>query len=207
MRKILWLFLMICALALPVTAHAVPDLTQQGSISITMRYDGKVIPGGELTLYRVGDIEEADGNYSFVLTGHFAPSKVSLENIQSPETAQKLAAFAKKKEITAQTEKIDTKGKAAFESLQPGLYLLVQKKAAQGYVCANPFLVSLPMLEGDTYSYHVDASPKIRPVPDASTENLEQPKTGQSGWPIWTFLISGAALATLLLRKKRYKKL
>jgi len=198
MKKILWLLLLISALALPAAAHDVPDLTQHGSISVTMRYDGSTIPGGELTLYRVGNITEDDGNYSFTLTGRFASAGISLKNVQSPETARELASYAKRQKIMGETEEISTKGEASFEHLQPGLYLLVQKKSAQGYRGVNPFLVSLPVLTEDTYSYHVEASPKMSPITEDVPKNPEQPKTGQSGWPIWTFIISGAALTVLL---------
>ena len=37
---------LIWMLALPVKAHEVPDLTREGSITVTMRYDGKAISGG-----------------------------------------------------------------------------------------------------------------------------------------------------------------
>ena len=79
---------------------------------------------------------------------------------------------------------------------------MVQNKAAEGYYAVNPFLVSLPMLEKESYSYHIDASPKVSPLPIAPPDNPEQPKTGQSVWPIWTFAVSGAALIMLLRRKK-----
>lgn len=206
MKKILWFLLLMSALALPVSAHDVPNLTQQGSISVTMRYDGDPVSGGELTLYRVGDIREDDGNYSFVLTEQFASAKVALDRVQSPETAKKLAEYAKQQKISGETQIISTKGTASFENLQPGLYLLVQQKAAQGNYAVNPFLVTLPMREGDIYSYHVDASPKVSPVPVESPKNPEQPKTGQSGWPIWTFILSGTALIVLLRRRKPTSK-
>lgn len=199
MKKLLCSFLMICALALPVAATDIPDLNQSGSIHITMQYDGDPVPGGELTLYRVGDIREEDGNYSFVLTEDFAASGAALENVQSSETARILSDYALRKGTAGEKQIISGEGKISFTDLQPGLYLLVQRKAAQGYHKLNPFLVSIPMHSADGYTYRVDASPKVSPVP----ANPEQPATGQSGWPIWVFISSGAMLAALLCFKKR----
>ena len=203
MKRILWILLVICILALPVAAHGVPDLDRAGSIGVTMRYNGKAVSGGELTLYRVGEIKEENGDYSFVLTEDFVASKVSLDYVQSPEIAGKLADFARRQKIPGQLKKIDSEGKAEFQNLKPGLFLLIQNKAAQGYQCAKPFLVSLPMLESDRYSYHLDASPKVSPGPQP--DEPEPPKTGQSAWASWTFGFSAAALIGLTQWKKRTK--
>ena len=202
MKRILSAIVMSIILAIPVAALNLPDLNRSGAIDVTVCYDGKAVSGGELTLYRVGDIVQEDGNYSFVLTDRFSSSGITLENLQQPETAKKFSAYAAQQGITGKTKKIDTNGKLIFDELNPGLYLLVQNKAATGYQKLNPFLVSLPMREADGYSYHVDAGPKVSPVPTPPT-NTEQPQTGQSGWPIWTFLFSTAALAVVLYSRKR----
>lgn len=203
MKRILWILLVIGMLALPVAAHSVPDLNRAGSIGVTMCYNGKAVTGGELTLYRVGEIKEENGDYSFSLTEDFAASKVPLDNIQLPESAEKLADFARRQKLPGQSKKIDSEGKAEFRNLKPGLFLLMQLKAAQGYQCAKPFLVSVPILESGSYSYHVDASPKVSPVPQP--DETESPKTGQSAWPIWSFGFSAAALIGLTQWKKSTK--
>lgn len=202
MRKMVLLMMLICMMTLPVQAHDVPDLTKQGSITVTMRYDGRVIAGGELTLYRVGDIREQDGNYSFTLSQEFADSGISLGNLQSAETAEKLAEFAAEKKVAGTTRTIGSDGTVCYSDLKLGLYLLVQKKAAAGFAPVQPFLVTLPMLVGESYHYQVDAGPKVSPVPEVKPDNPEQPKTGQSGMPIWTFSLSAIGLF-LLTRKKK----
>lgn len=194
--------LVIIILVIPVAASDLPDPNQRGSISITISYDGKPVAGGELTLYRVGDIAEENGNYSFVLLDQFADLKVASENLLSPETAKKLSDYITQQRNSGNTEKVGAKGSITFDDLKPGLYLITQNKAAAGYKKLNPFLVSLPMWQVDGYTYHVDASPKISLMP-SPPGNTEQPQTGQAGWPIWLFLISSSAL-TLLLKKKKY---
>ena len=203
MKKALLLLLIMYMLSLPVAARELPDLNQEGNIRIQMRYAGEPVSGGELTIYRVGDIKEDDGNFNFVLADQFSPSKVSLEKVYSPATADKLADYAAQQDIAGSTKKISKEGMIDFQNLQPGLYLLVQHRAAQGYYCVNSFLVSIPLAEGDGYSYDVDASPKVSPVAKPQSGNSEQPKTGQSVWPVWAFSLSAAALAILLLRRKR----
>lgn len=161
-----------------VCAHAVPDLEKKGSITVTMRQGEKTVPGGTLTLYRVGVVSENDGNYDFVLTDEFAGSGLTLEDIHSAQLAGELADYAKAHGMSGTTQNIGTDGTVTFRDLEPGLYLLVQNKAAAGYYAATPFLVSVPMLEGGLYVYEVDASPKveIKKMPE-TPETPEEPET------------------------------
>ena len=205
MKKLLWSLFLICIFALPVAANNVPDLTKTGSIHITMVYDGNPVSGGEFVLYRVGEIRESDGNYRFELTASFASSEVSLENVHTFGTAKKLSDYALHNAIDGQRKKIGKNGAVDFEDLQSGLYLLLQRKAAQGYDKVNPFLVSLPMRSADTYIYQVDASPKVSPL-HIKPPNLEQPATGQSSWPMWTFVCSTAGLLILTALRKHDRK-
>lgn len=195
--------LLICLclmLAMGVTAyaHEVPDLTRTGSLSVTMTYDGKAVPGGMLTLYRVGAVSEEDGNYSFVLTEDFAGSHLSLEDISSDTLAEKLSAYASNKGLTGTKVTIGTDGKASASGLTLGLYLVVQTRAADGYEAVSPFLVSVPMNEKGTYIYDVDASPKTSltsetPTPSTPSDpNL--PQTGQLNWPVPVLAVLGLCL-------------
>ena len=202
MKRILGTVLVVIMLVISVAASDLPDPNQTGSICITITYDGKPVAGGELTLYRVGDMVEENGDYSFVLAKQFAASDIRSEDLLRPEAAEKLFKHITGKRITGKTEKIGTKGSITFDNLKAGLYLVVQNKAAAGYQKLNPFLVALPMREATGYSYHVDARPKISLMPNLP-ENTEQPQTGQSVWPVWLFLFSSVALA-LLVRKGKY---
>lgn len=198
--------MLLCAMSVPVMAHDVPDLTKTGSVTITMRHGDGVIPGGTLTIFRVGEVREDDGNYSFVLTGDFAGSGVSLEDIQSASLPDALAKYAGEKGLTGVTEKIDENANGKFSGLEPGLYLVVQYKAAEGYNPANPFLVSLPGMENGIYIYDVDASPKLDPITEKPTQPPAEPsgpkdptlpQTGQMNWPVPVLVMGGLFLFVL----------
>lgn len=173
--------LLMWSMSITALAHDVPDLSRKGSIHIVMSHGGKAVPGGSLTLYRVGAVHEEDGNYGFVLTGAFIGSGVSLEDIQSAGLAKELADYVKAQKISGTTQKIAKDGTVTFSDLEPGLYLLVQHKAAEGYYEAAPFLVSVPMMEDGRYIYDVDASPKVEikkePETPEETETPEEPET------------------------------
>ena len=189
----LLLSLLLC-LAFPAAAmaHEVPDLSQTGSISVAMVYDGETVSGGSLMLYRVGNVSEDDGNYSFSLAGDFADSGVSLADISHAALAGELAEYASARHIEGAAEPISEDGRMTADGLTPGLYLVTQENAADGFEPISPFLVSVPMYDGGTYVYDVDATPKLDTLtktpdvpeqPSAPGEPI-LPQTGQINWPV-----------------------
>ncbi len=196
-------------------AQDVPDITRPGSISITMRCDGQPVAGGSLTIYRVADIAEDDGNYRFELTADYQQSNISLDDIGSPDTAAALAEYALMHEFAGQSKAIDESGSIIFDGLLPGLYLLIQDTPAPGYNNAAPFLVSLPRLVDGIYIYDIDASPKVElehgaePTEPPATEP-PIPQTGQLNWPIPILTIVGISIFSagwlICFGKKENKK-
>lgn len=218
--------LMICMM-LYTTGTAVyaadVDMSRSGSISITMRSGNEAVSGGSLVCYKVGYVNANSGYYSFKLTGDFSGSRVPLDDISDPDTADKLAQWAKKMRTSGLSQNIDENGHIVFDGLEPGLYLMVQDKAAEGYYKAVPFLVSVPMNESGRYIYDVEASPKVELVkmpepntpdtPDTPGEPTEPtkhrdpalPQTGQLNWPVPVMCISGLLLISvgILLRGRK----
>ena len=175
MKKRVLFFLMslilICQMSLTAYAAEVPDMNRKGTISITMRQGDTVVPGGELNLYRVGEVKEENGDYSFVPTGEFKDCGESFENVQSSELAARLAEYAIQNNISGTVKQIGNDGKVIFEGLEVGLYLIVQNKAAEGYYAADPFLVTVPYMINGKYVYEIDASPKVeidKPTPSTT---------------------------------------
>ena len=179
---------LVLAMPMRAQAHDVPDLSRKGSVTVTVRMGETPVSGGSLTLYRVGDIAEDDGNYSFALTEAFLASGVSLDDLSAPELAETLAEYAGN--TSGVTKTIAADGSAAFTELELGLYLAVQTDAAPGYSKLTPFLVSVPYMEDGAYQYDVDATVKGElertPTPTEPTTPPDPtlPETGQLNWPI-----------------------
>lgn len=160
------------------------DLSHTGTITINMRDDDKAVPGGDMTLYAVGTIQKNNGDYVFTLGGSFVNSGVSLEDIQSAEVAKKLAKYAEDNKLSGILKTIDNAGNISF-TVKPGLYLLVQNKAANGYMRIKPFLVSLPIWQDGGYLYDVNASPKVLlEKEDPEPSSPEKPKPDEATDPI-----------------------
>lgn len=207
MKKLLLVFtafVLVFSMTSVVFAHDVPDPSRRGSIQVVMHWGDTMVGGGTLMLYRVGAVREDDGNYSFVPTGDFTDWGEAFENIQAPELAEELKAYAMSKHLIGQQKTIAEDGQVIFDDLDLGLYLLVQYQAAPGYSEARPFLVSVPRMENGEYQYDVNASPKVELTPEP-TEPSEPttpptepepslPQTGQLNWPIPILATAGLVL-------------
>ena len=209
---LLALLLLLCLPLSAAAAHPVPDLTRKGSITITMKYKGKPVSGGTLALYRVGDVHEDDGNYSFVPVKGL--EALDYSDIQSPDLAKAAAKAVEEKKIAAvQTVTIGSSGTAEFSDLALGLYLVAQKTAASGYKMTASFLVSVPYLEDGAYVYNVKADPKtdlereVKPTPTEKPSTPsgggKLPQTGQLWWPVPVLICMGlGCIAVGLIRRR-----
>lgn len=198
---------LVCAMSAAAFAHDAPDMSKTGSVTISVKYNGAAVPGGEFTFYRVGDIAEDDGNYSFALSAQFASSGVSLDDVASADTAKALLDYAKANNISGTAYAAGSDGVTKASGLELGLYLVAQTKAADGYQAATPFLVSVPTYTDGAYVYDIDASPKtsVDPAPPTPTPTPEPklPQTGQLNWPVPVMAIAGLALIVLGLALRR----
>lgn len=201
--RLLSIFLIMAFLSVGASAHPVPEPGRKGSITVSMRFDGEAVPGGSLTLYRVGKVSQNDGNYSFVPTGDFTGWGSDFGALDSAEqsarTARSLIDFIQSNRDISPVErqKIGTDGMAKFSDLEQGLYLLVQTQAAPGYSPVNPFLVSIPYEVKGEYCYDVDAQAKMEleqlPKPPEKPGG-KLPQTGQLNWPVPVLAAAGLGL-------------
>ena len=216
---LLALLLLLCLPLSAAAAHPVPDPARDGSctVTITMKYQNKPISGGTVNLYKVGDVREDDGNYSFVPVAAVKGTIPAFGDIQSPELAEDLAKL--KDKLTAVTETPVTvggngkKGIAEFRNLSFGLYLAVQETAASGYGKTKPFLVSVPYLADGDYCYDVKTVPKtdlereVAPTPTQKPSTPsgggKLPQTGQLWWPVPVLICMGlGCIAVGLIRRR-----
>ena len=200
--------LLVASLPMTVLAHDVPDLTQNGTITLTVAFDEKPLNGGELELHLVGNIKEDDGNYSFVLAADFGGKTMTEADLNDPALAIDLA-----KDITNTTPAATAKikeGKAVFNNVNPGLYLVCQKTATPGFAAMNPFLLSMPNFVGGKYVTDITAEPKVGletlPPTAPSVTQPALPQTGQLNWPIPVLAVLGLALVVVGIVLKTRKK-
>ncbi len=159
--------LIVFAVQFKLTAAGpgLPDLTQKGSIAITMEADTDdgtfAVGGGRMSLRKVAFvvIDNADMHYQYEAA--FAEAQPDLEDYASEDFASDILAFALEHTVPGEEKTIDDEGQVRFTELEPGLYLLEQVEAPEGYSKIKPFAVSVPLKINGQWNYAIDASPKM----------------------------------------------
>lgn len=209
---VLGIVLAFCALV-PAVAHAeVVDTTKTGSITATFLDPdtGKAVAGGEVEIYQVARVQKDNADLSFVFTDAWAGCGVSLGDLTDGELANKLFAAKPAGATALGKATAGSDGVVRFNGLELGVYLVVQTQAATGYKSIEPFVVSVPLQQGESWLYNVDATPKMATLQTETPETPEKPnvpedakpynpmpKTGDPAW--WGMVVLGAGLAVLML--------
>lgn len=205
---LIMLLLIGCLTLTAFATHPVPDLSQNGSITFVMDLDGELLDGGKLNLYKIGDIAEDDGNYSFALIDALDGSDLTLEDVSNPILAEELLTIAKVLDKETGLEKYVApieEGAAVFADLPNGLYVVFQndEDVTKGFAAIQPFLISVPKFQNGAYELDVIAKPKV-PLETAPPETTtpptpdeQLPQTGQLNWPVPVLAFSGALLLIL----------
>lgn len=206
--------------ATPAHAHEAVDMTRTGSITVEMSYEGQPVGGGSLVLYRVGDVVENDGDFTFGLSDEFAGSGLALDDVEAAGLAEELASYAERSGVAGQAFAVASDGTMSATGLELGLYLVTQGEPAEGFDDITPFLVSVPAhaAEADIYVYDVDATPKMdvmRPAPEPPVEETPEPgapssedlpESGESAWLVPVLAVVGVGLvlvgASFVLRAR-----
>ena len=214
-RDRLAVLLMLCLLvwgAVPALAAETVDETRIGSIKVLLCDTETAAPlqGGELTLYRVANVSKNGADMSFTYTNGFENCGIALDNVSESALASRLAEKVTQN-AQAVTKTVNDSGIAVFGDLKAGLYLIVQKQAAEGYDAIQPFLVTVPIMENGQYVYDVDAHPKAGTSSRKTTQTPPTqevlsalPQTGQLNWPVPVLAVTGAVLvaAGVVLKKR-----
>ena len=162
-----------CALpAFATSANIV--LGRLGSLHVRLYDTHNDVPlrGGELTLYQVASVKRTNGNLYFDYTGDFTGCGVVLGDLSDSTLADQLVKYLPAVPAIAAQQDVNEEGYANITKLPQGLYLVVQTEASHGYEAIKPFLVSIPMPDGDNWIYDVDATPKV----GAPTQEVTPPE-------------------------------
>lgn len=161
-----------------------PDPDRTGSVTIKLWYDGRIVTGGTLKVYRVGEIyiNEDKNRCGFNKTGAFTAVDGKIFNVMAQKAAKQLQEFVSENDLSPDYFVENKEGRVILERLQTGLYLIVQSEAAEGYEALNPFLVSVPVMEEGEYVYDVDARGKFE-LKKAEPQVTPEPEPGPSSEP------------------------
>ena len=194
------------------------DTEREGSIHLSLFYENQPVSGGNLRLYLVGKVEEDDGNYAFRLLDSLGGERLDQKALDSPDLTERLAENKVLSTLDYRETVFGTDGIALFDKLTPGLYLLIQTKAADGFQLISPLLVSVPYYADAESGYVYDVDASVKPAVDREAETEPSttkepepflPQTGQLNWPVPVLAAFGlifTACGVLLLLSDRRRR-
>ncbi len=142
-------------------AEELPELSDKGILIVSMKKDGRPVPGGEFEIYQIAGISLPAGKINYEITKDFKNCNIPIDNIESDEVIYNLESYITNNGISGMKTNVDDNGIAEFSSLKPGIYFVKQNNAAEGYRKVSSFTVSLPFYERGKYQYTVTANPKL----------------------------------------------
>ena len=225
MKKLSIVLLLIILCTMQVSAMAViVDDSQTGNMRVALettdaRDDWS---GVEISLYRVGDIDNSTQDMIFVIDSNFAGSNADL-NAANADAAEK-AANQLRDYINAngiapmKKQNTDIDGVTDFSNLPVGMYFAM-KTGGTKYIDILPFIVSVPLYQDTELEYNVTVCPKTEDYPEptpsptpspSSTPEPRLPQTGVTRWPIVVlaclavlFLVIGILAVSAAKRRER----
>lgn len=116
-----------------------------------------------LKLYKVGSVR-FDGNVHFVTDSALESTGIDFDTVESADDwynyAEILSTAVEKAGITGTEMTSDQQGNIVYSNLEEGMYLIVQSDP-NGKVTVAPMLLSMPfVVEGQGWTYNVQAYPK-----------------------------------------------
>ena len=155
----------IAAVSCLTCAFAI-DLTQTGSITIKLVYNGNAVTGGVLTVYKVADLS-ADGGYTY--TSDFAGYGGSLDDLEDSTLPWLLWSWAKQTGAAGTSCTIGSDGIVTFSGLEAGVYLVVPSTNPTNFD-VEPSIVPIPYYDTDSsWVYDVEIEAKLEPVTTPTT--------------------------------------
>lgn len=175
--------LLVCVAGKPVCAAS--TLPTTGSITIQLTTElGTSKEGVGFNLYKVGNWNAARENW--LLDGRLSGTGIVLDNLSTASdwdsAAQTLSGQLATANIgSSSVITTDADGKLTAKNLVLGMYLVIQE-GTNNYGTVSPFLVSLPVKDGDNYKVDITASPKAAAFP-AQTPESPSPATPSPAAP------------------------
>lgn len=206
--------------------HEAPDLSREGSITISFRDGENGAPfsfGTKVGVFRAADISLSNG-FQFVYDELFesvgAPPTLNSEF--TDDLADRLEEVAEFKGISLElpSEELSENGTVKFEGLTPGLFLIAQthRGTDSPKYQIKPFIVTLPIQNSDgSYVYDAEMLYTAREKGHGTVELMNPgcqmtdstcmpapEKKQEIEWPVAVFcLCGGIALGFIITRFRR----
>ncbi len=162
------------------------DPYKRGTLTIVQQDSNhNPIGGGKITVYQVGSLDMSDpNNPKWKLTDDFKKTNVDLSDPQNRNVTANLADFAATAAIVGKTYTVPGSGRIILENILPGLYMIEQNQAPDGYYPFVTYIMSFPQQNEDgSYNYEVTSAPKTTPTEITTPPKDETPPPSDGKTP------------------------
>ena len=157
-NKLIYLLLLFLSCIIKVNASDNIDFTKLGSIKISIqeKIDNTPIAGVELGLYHIANATSSNYNLVLEYTNEYEECPI---NINEEYNLEDIIECTNNKEPNYK-ETTNIEGISIFNNLKLGLYLVKQENKLTGYSNISPYLVIIPKLINNKWTYNIDSIPK-----------------------------------------------
>jgi hypothetical protein len=166
--------ILICLAAVPpvyaaTNTTSVIDPGRTGTLYIDYKEDTEgtqAIAGAEFTVYKIADIGTS-GEYVSVIST-ISNDEIYKSDSNPGDLVSRVQAAYKTQFIGCEqyTAKTGSDGKLSIQSMQLGLYIVVETSPAAKHYASIPFYVAVPYTDNNEWVYSVTAEPKSCPAGD-----------------------------------------
>lgn len=137
------------------------DFSRKGSIEVTLHEmsEDTYVEGAEITIYKIADAYLDGVNLAFKYTDEFSSCSVSLDDLTIDDLSKKITLCVKPESVGTSLITNDF-GTVIFNDLDLGLYLVSQTNKVEGYSNIDSFLVQIPKVIDNSWTYDIIANPK-----------------------------------------------
>ena len=137
------------------------DFSRKGSIEVTLHEmsEDTYVEGAEITIYKIADAYLDGVNLAFKYTDEFSSCSVSLDDLTIDDLSKKITLCVKPESVGTSLITNDL-GTVIFNDLDLGLYLVSQTNKVEGYSNIDSFLVQIPKVIDNSWTYDIIANPK-----------------------------------------------
>lgn len=155
------LLLLLSCFGTMAFAYEAIDADRQASLTVSFAQEDNSFAGAKFRIYRVASVSAST---EFTLTGDFANYPVKVNGLDSSgwrALAQTLEGYVARDGLSPlREEQTGADGKALFDQLDTGLYLVIGDRYQQDGYTYTPesFLICLPTLDEETDTWIYDAA-------------------------------------------------
>lgn len=163
--KIVALFVIAATLVFTLSPAAAAFMNKAGSITLTVKDPETQAPlqGESFRIYFFAKAYESGNTVKYELIKPYDECRVEMNNLQDAYLPVHLAYFAASNNLEYTEKSTDENGVVSFESLIPGLYLVVPSQSNGSDHLSSPFIVSVPEYDSEKkdWNFNIIATPKV----------------------------------------------